>query len=243
MAAETPLRDLSNSKKANRADRAFSRVITGAAFTSLIILAGITIFLGAKAVPVIQDQGLSFLTTTVWDTIGVPPEYGIAGMLYGSILLAVIALVIAVPVSIFLAVFMVFIAPTRVSKFLTNLVDLMAAIPSVIIGLWAFYVLVPSGTRMAVPAQPISGLDPNICQRIRKFHGNPFHCRCCVGNHDDSDCHIGYIRSSQANTTRANQCCRIPRMLNVDHVAIRGAAIWARRDCWRRDAGAWTRIR
>jgi len=134
------MRDLTKSKKANRGDRIFNRTITGAAFTSLILLAGITLFLGSKAIPVLQDQGLSFLTTTIWDTIGVPPEYGIAGMLYGSLLLAVIALVIAVPISLFLAVFMVFMAPPRVAKFLTNLVDLMAAIPSVIIGLWAFYV-------------------------------------------------------------------------------------------------------
>jgi phosphate transport system permease protein len=174
VAAETPLRDLSNSKKANRTDRAFSRVITGAAFTSLIILAGITIFLGAKAVPVIQDQGLSFLTTTVWDTIGVPPEYGIAGMLYGSILLAVIALVIAVPVSIFLAVFMVFIAPTRVSKFLTNLVDLMAAIPSVIIGLWAFYVLVPPAQEWQSLLNQYLGWIPIFANESGNFTGTPF---------------------------------------------------------------------
>jgi len=174
VAADTPLRDLSNSKKANRADRAFSRVITGAAFTSLIILAGITIFLGAKAVPVIQDQGLSFLTTTVWDTIGVPPEYGIAGMLYGSILLAVIALVIAVPVSIFLAVFMVFIAPTRVSKFLTNLVDLMAAIPSVIIGLWAFYVLVPPAQEWQSLLNQYLGWIPIFANESGNFTGTPF---------------------------------------------------------------------
>ena len=64
--------------------------------SALIILAGITVFLGAQTVPVLQDQGLSFLTSTVWDSLGTPPQYGIWGMLYGSILLSVIALVIAV---------------------------------------------------------------------------------------------------------------------------------------------------
>ncbi len=174
MVADTPIRDLSKSKKANRGDRVFNRTITGAAFTSLIVLAGITLFLGAKAIPVIQDQGLSFLTTTIWDTIGVRPEYGIAGMLYGSILLAVIALVISVPVSLFLAIFMVFMAPERVSKFLTNLVDLMAAIPSVIIGLWAFYVLVPPAQEWQQLLNQYLGWIPFFQNDSGNFSGTPF---------------------------------------------------------------------
>jgi len=168
------MRDLTKSKKANRGDRIFNRTITGAAFTSLILLAGITLFLGSKAIPVLQDQGLSFLTTTIWDTIGVPPEYGIVGMLYGSLLLAVIALVIAVPISLFLAVFMVFMAPPRVAKFLTNLVDLMAAIPSVIIGLWAFYVLVPPSLEWQQLLNQYLGWIPLFQNESGNFTGTPF---------------------------------------------------------------------
>lgn len=168
------MRDLTKSKKANRGDRIFNGTITGAAFTSLILLAGITLFLGSKAIPVLQDQGLSFLTTTIWDTIGVPPEYGIAGMLYGSLLLAVIALVIAVPISLFLAVFMVFMAPPRVAKFLTNLVDLMAAIPSVIIGLWAFYVLVPPSLEWQQLLNQYLGWIPLFQNESGNFTGTPF---------------------------------------------------------------------
>lgn len=174
MATDTPMRDLSGSKKAHRGDRIFSRTITGAAFTSLLVLAGITIFLGAQTIPVLQDQGLSFLTTTVWDTTGVPPEYGIAGMLYGSLLLAVIALVIAVPVSLFLAVFMVFMAPAKLSKILTNLIDLMAAIPSVIIGLWAFYVLVPPAEEWQQLLNHYLGWIPLFANDSGNFSGTPF---------------------------------------------------------------------
>lgn len=136
---EQEQRDLQAAATSHRGDRVFNRIITGAAFTALLVLAGITIFLGAQAVPVLQTQGLSFLTTSIWS----PPDYGIWGMLYGSVFLAVIALVIAVPASLLLSVFMVFLAPKSVAKVLTNLVDLMAAIPSVILGLWAFYVLAP----------------------------------------------------------------------------------------------------
>lgn len=174
MSIETPMRDLGSGKKANRGDRIFSRVITGSAFTSLIILAGITLFLGSKAVPVFQTQGLSFLTTTIWDTLGVPPEYGIAGMLYGSILIAVIAVVIAVPISIFLAIFMVFMSSQRVSKILTNLVDLMAAIPSVIIGLWAFYVLVPPAQDWQQLLNQYLGWFPLFQNDSGNFSGTPF---------------------------------------------------------------------
>jgi len=174
VATDTPMRDLSGSKKAHSGDRIFNRTITGAAFTSLLVLAGITIFLGAQTIPVLQDQGLSFLTTTVWDTTGVPPEYGIAGMLYGSLLLAVIALVIAVPVSLFLAVFMVFMAPAKLSKILTNLIDLMAAIPSVIIGLWAFYVLVPPAEEWQQLLNRYLGWIPLFANDSGNFSGTPF---------------------------------------------------------------------
>ena len=168
------MRDLGKGKKANVGDRVFNRTITAAAFTSLVVLAGITFFLGAKAVPVLQDQGLSFLTETTWDPLGVPPEFGIAGMLYGSLLLALIAVVISVPVSLFLAVFMVFMAPQRVSKILTNLVDLMAAIPSVIIGLWAFYVLVPPAQEWQQLLNQYLGWIPLFQNESGNFTGTPF---------------------------------------------------------------------
>ncbi len=181
MAADTPIRDLSKSKKANRGDRVFNRVITASAFISLLILAGITLFLGGKAVPVIQKQGLSFLTTSIWDTVGVPPEYGIAGMLYGSVLLAVIAVAIAVPVSLFLAIFIVFMAPIRVSKLLTNLVDLMAAIPSVIIGLWAFYVLVPPAQEWQQLLNQYLGWIPLFQNDSGNFTGTPLIAGAVLG--------------------------------------------------------------
>lgn len=168
------MRDLSSSGKSRRGDRIFSTTITIAAFTSLAILAGITIFLGVQAVPVLQQQGLAFLTTTIWDVSGVPQEFGIAGMLYGSLLLAVIGLVVAVPVSLFLAIFMVFMAPQRMSRILTNLIDLMAAIPSVIIGLWAFYILSPPAEVWQQLLNQYLGWIPIFQNESGNFSGTPF---------------------------------------------------------------------
>jgi len=166
--------DLASAATSHRGDRVFNRIITGAAFTSLVVLAGITIFLGLQAVPVLQTQGISFLTTSAWDSFGTPPEYGIWGMLYGSLLLAVIALVIAVPASLLLSVFMVFLAPPKVSKALTNLIDLMAAIPSVILGLWAFYVLAPVAVGWQELMNQYLGWIPIFSNTSGNFTGTPF---------------------------------------------------------------------
>lgn len=163
-------RDLRTASSARRGDRAFARAITLGAFTSLVVLAGITVFLGAQAVPVLQTQGLSFLTTSVWS----PPEYGIWGMLYGSVLLAVIAVVIAVPVSLLMSVFMVFIAARPVARALTTLIDLMAAIPSVILGLWAFYVLAPVSERLQELLDRYLGWFPVFANESGNYSGTPF---------------------------------------------------------------------
>ena len=124
------MRDLHSAATSHRGDRIFNRSITTLAFTALAVLAGITIFLGAQVIPVMGELGWGYVSTTAWDLTVTPPQIGIFGMLYGSVLLAVIGLVIAIPAALLLAIFMVFLAPPRLAKILTNVVDLMAAIPS-----------------------------------------------------------------------------------------------------------------
>ena len=167
-------RDLKASATSHRGDRVFNRVITAAAFSSLLVLAGIAVFLGAQAVPAFQSQGISFLTTTAWDPNTTPPTVGIWGMLYGSVLLAVIGLVIAVPASLLLSVFMVFLAPKRVSAVLINVIDLMAAIPSVILGLWAFYILNPTAEEWQELLNRYLGWIPIFQNASGNFLGTPF---------------------------------------------------------------------
>ena len=163
-------RDLASAATSHRGDRVFTRTVTAAAFTALLVLAGITVFLGLQTVPVLQTQGLSFLTTSVW----APPDYGIWGMLYGSVLIAVVGLVIAVPAALLLSIFMVFLAPMRVAKVLTTLIDLMAAIPSVIIGLWAFYVLSPVSEGWQQLLNQYLGWIPVFGNSSGNFSGTPF---------------------------------------------------------------------
>ncbi len=169
-----PMRDLTAAATSHRGDRVFNRSVTGAAFSALIVLAGIAVFLGLQAVPVFQQQGLSFLTTTVWDLTTAPPQIGIWGMLYGSVLLAVIGLAIAVPSSLLLSIFMVFLAPQRLAKALTNIIDLMAAIPSVILGLWAFYVLNPPAEEWQELLNRYLGWIPIFENASGNYLGTPF---------------------------------------------------------------------
>ena len=167
-------RDLQAAATSHRGDRVFNRSITGAAFIALVVLAGIAIFLGAQAVPVFQKLGFSFLTTTAWDLTTDPPDVGIFGMLYGSILLAVIGLVIAVPASLLLSVFIVFLAPKKLASILTNTIDLMAAIPSVILGLWAFYMLTPAAAEWQQLLHQYLGWIPLFQNDSGNFLGTPF---------------------------------------------------------------------
>ena len=114
--SQMQLRDLQSAATSHRGDRVFTRTVAGAAFTSLLVLAGIAIFLGLQAIPAFQTQGWSFLTSTGWDINTTPPTVGIFGMLYGSVLLSVIGLVIAVPAALLLAIFMVFLSPPRLAS-------------------------------------------------------------------------------------------------------------------------------
>lgn len=155
-------------------DRVFTAAITASAFVALLVLAGIAIFLGLQAIPAFQTQGLAFLTTTGWDINTDPPTAGIFGMLYGSVLLSVIGLVIAVPASLLLAIFIVFLAPQRISRGLTNLIDLMAAIPSVILGLWAFYILNPPAQEWQALLNQYLGWIPLFQNVSGNYLGTPF---------------------------------------------------------------------
>lgn len=174
MSSTDVMRDLHSAATSHRGDRIFNRAITACAFVSLAVLAGIAIFLGLQAIPAFETQGLSFLTTTAWDINTDPPTAGIWGMLYGSVLLAVIGLIIAVPASVLLSIFIVFLAPARVSKTLTNLIDLMAAIPSVILGLWAFYILNPPAEEWQQLLNQYLGWIPIFQNTSGNFLGTPF---------------------------------------------------------------------
>jgi phosphate transport system permease protein len=121
------------------ADRAFARATTFAAALVLLILALIAITITQRSVPVFRHMGLHFFTTTRWS----PPDslYGALPFIWGTAFTAAIAVVLAVPISLGLALFMTQVAPPRLARPLIYLIDLLAGVPSVVFGLWGVLVL------------------------------------------------------------------------------------------------------
>lgn len=119
-----------------RGDRVFFALtgLSGAAMVTLIVAIGF--FLVLQAVPALREDSTSFLTTKVFLPEADPPTFGIAVLAFGTVLTSLVAMVLAVPVALGVAIFITQLAPRRLAGFLGGLVDLLAAVPSVVYGLW-----------------------------------------------------------------------------------------------------------
>lgn len=130
--------------------RAGDRVFRGAAVTAgaivLVVMAAIAVFLVYRAVPALRDNTANFLTFEQWFPDADPSTFGIGALLYFTVLTAVLAMLIAVPVAIGIALFITYYAPKRASQSLGYFVDLLAAVPSIVYGLWGFAFLAPRMT-------------------------------------------------------------------------------------------------
>jgi len=93
------------------------------------------------AMPAIQKFGLHFLSTTTWDPV--KEIFGALPFIYGTIISSALALLIAVPVSLGIAIYLAELAPAWIREPLSFLIELLAAIPSVVYGLWGIFVLAP----------------------------------------------------------------------------------------------------
>jgi phosphate transport system permease protein len=115
----------------------------GAGIFLLVIMAAIAGFLAYRAGIAISKDDANFLTTSEWNPAGDPPVFGIAVLAFGTVVSSVIAMVIAVPVAIGIALFISHYAPRKIATPLAYVVDLLAAVPSIIYGLWGAIFLVP----------------------------------------------------------------------------------------------------
>ncbi|MFI9117637.1 phosphate ABC transporter permease subunit PstC [Streptomyces venezuelae] len=145
MATTTP--DIQGSRSAKSAtrpgDRIFSGLSRGSGITLLVIMAAIAGFLTYRAVLAISDDSANFFTTFEWNPAGNPPVFGIAVLAFGTVVSSIVAMLIAVPVAIGIALFISHYAPRKLAKPLAYVVDLLAAVPSIIYGLWGAIFLVP----------------------------------------------------------------------------------------------------
>ncbi|HSI47863.1 phosphate ABC transporter permease PstC [Ideonella azotifigens] len=123
------------------ADRLFSLAAHSAAWLTLALLLGILISLVVGAMPAIREYGFSFLWRTEWDPVG--DHYGGLVMIYGTLMTSVIALLIAVPVSFGIALFLTELSPNWLKRPLGIAVELLAAVPSIVYGMWGLLVFSP----------------------------------------------------------------------------------------------------
>ncbi|MFM7014223.1 MAG: phosphate ABC transporter permease subunit PstC [Actinomycetota bacterium] len=162
-------------KPTTRADKLFFGISTAAAYSSVVLLALILVFLGWRAWPAFEQQGIfDFVFGTGWVAIDEPPQFAIGPMLWGSLLVATIGVVLAVPMAISLAYFIEFMAPKPIARAATVLVDLLAAIPSVIIGLWGLAVFSPVGAHWGEMLNKSLGFIPLFENNQENFLRTPF---------------------------------------------------------------------
>jgi phosphate transport system permease protein len=102
----------------------------------LVIIVAIAIFLISKAVPALHADKANFLTTKEWFPNDANPRFGIAALAFGTVLSSVLALIVAVPIALGIALFLSHYAPKRLATPLGFAIDLLAAVPSVVFGLW-----------------------------------------------------------------------------------------------------------
>lgn len=122
----------------NAADRVFQLIATASGIAVLVIMGMVGIFLGYRALQALGRAGLGFLTTQAWEPDS--NNFGIAAVMTGTVLIGLTAVSVAVPFAIAVALYISEYSPKKIQRGLVSIVDLMAAVPSVVYGLWgAFY--------------------------------------------------------------------------------------------------------
>jgi phosphate transport system permease protein len=136
---------MENSKKQlispDTADQLFKITTAVCALLAVAVMAGFFIQLSWSSVPAIKTFGLDFLITSEWDPV--KNLYGAMPAIAGTLVTTAIAVLIAVPLSFIVAMFLVETAPPALSYTLSHAIDLLAAIPSIIYGMWGLFIFVP----------------------------------------------------------------------------------------------------
>src|SRR5881296_61229 len=153
---------------ADRGDRVYRRVLTGFALALPVLILIILGVLFVDALPALRRFGPSFLWTSTWDPIA--EIYGAAPMIFGTLASSLLALLIAVPLALSVAIFLTEFSPRWLRQPVAFLVELLAAIPSVVYGMWGIFVLIPFLRSYIVPPlKAVFGWTPFL-QGV--FYGN-----------------------------------------------------------------------
>lgn len=136
-------RKRAGTKSGRVGDKVFLGLSRGSGILLLVIMASIAVFLTYRASLAVSENEGNFFTTFDWNPVGDPPVFGIAVLLFGTIVSSIIAMAIAVPVAVGIALFISHYAPRKLAAPLAYVVDLLAAVPSIVYGIWGALVLVP----------------------------------------------------------------------------------------------------
>jgi phosphate transport system permease protein len=143
----------------SRGDRIFRWILVAAALVAPILLGGLLLELVQGSRPAIAEYGLGFITSSTWDPVA--EQFGAWPLIVGTLLTSLIALVLAVPLSLGVAIYLTEFAPGPIRKPVAMTIELLAAIPSVVYGLWGIFVLIPFLTATVYPwLQSVLGFLP-----------------------------------------------------------------------------------
>jgi len=152
----------------NRGDALYRAVLTGLALTLPLLMLALVAELAASAWPSLTRFRWAFLWTSTWDPAA--EVYGAAPMIFGTLVSSLLALLLAVPLALGVAIFLTEFAPKWMRQPVAFLIELLAAIPSVVYGLWGIFVLIPFlREQVAPPLKAVLGWTP-FFQGV--FYGN-----------------------------------------------------------------------
>src|SRR6188768_3072012 len=153
------------SRRTFHADDFWFRAGTGAfALLLLVIVGGIAFELGRQSSLSIQKFGWQFWQTDIWDPVAA--EFGARPFIWGTLYSSVLALLISTPIALGIAIFISELAPASMKRPLVFLTELLAAIPSIVYGLWGIFVLVPA-------VRQLQTMTPDWLRQVPLFSGPP----------------------------------------------------------------------
>jgi phosphate transport system permease protein len=159
-------------------DKVFRSVVTSGGLFAGLLLGLIGFFLIYNGFEAIRAAGLSFLTGFNWvDAVpedGQAASYGVGAMLYGTMVTGILAMLMGVPVAVGTALFLSYYAPEWIKKPMVVVVDVMAAIPSIVYGLWGYFVLMPHAEYWAKLIHKYLGFIPFFDMPAPVFTRSPF---------------------------------------------------------------------
>lgn len=161
-------------KPFSKADRRFFKTATVAANSSIVLVSLIFAFLMFRSWPAFESQGIAYIFGSTWDNSPDNFVLQIGPMLWGSVLVSAVGVVLAVPMAISIAYFIVFMANKRFGKIATVMIDLLAALPSVVLGLWGLLVFSPVAAGWAEMLNEYLGFIPIFQNSSGNFLRSPF---------------------------------------------------------------------